>query len=235
MAANYLYTIDWERYYRIYDTVHQMLSDRGFDPVKPQLSLADWKSNIVGVLSELEDPDTVTNAFEIIDSLECFFKKRRPRQKSDPRLMHVYFYPLDTKLTQQEFHYVYVRMQDAAAQQLLIVVNTSPTPKVTSMLNNMGNNAQIFTEQELSFNITRHQLVPKHIRVDAEERNTVLQTYTIKDGIEHSEWLPGLHTIDPICKYYNWVSGDIIRIERPRKDGFVNITYRIVTQPLSEK
>lgn len=75
---------------------------------------------------------------------------------------------------------------------------------------------EIFKSGELSFNITHHQLVPKHTKLNAEDRGKFVK-----------EWgtnIPIILSSDPISRFYAYDKDDIIKITR--KSGYVS--YRIV-------
>jgi len=229
MANDYFHNIDLNRFYKIYTTLHEMLEDRGYTPESPFLNKKMWVSRYLGYLAELEDPDSNTDVFTIIDKMCLIFIKNGKK-------LLVYFHPLDSKLCQNDMNYIHNMMKEKNTLNLIIIVNNNATPKVASVLGILGSRAQLFSEDELVFNKTRHQLVPKHSLASPEERDCILKTYaTLKDGKQHLEILPGMLSNDAIAKYYNFKVDDLIRIERPRKDGFFDLTYRIITPPMTEK
>ncbi len=228
-AAESLHNLDLNRFYRIYNTVYEMLADRGYKPLEAQLSKRKWVSRYLGYLAELEDDSNELDVFGIIDNMALLFKRGKKQ-------LLVYFHPLDSKLCQNDMNYIHNLMSEKKAQHLVIVANNKATPKVSSVLGILGHNAQLFNEAELVFNVTKHQLVPKHVCVTGEERESILKTYaTLPDGKQHIDLLPGMFTCDAVAKYYNYKVDDLIRIERPRKDGFVDISYRVVIYPITEK
>jgi DNA-directed RNA polymerases I, II, and III subunit RPABC1 len=228
-AIESFHNLDLNRFYKIYRTVHEMLKDRNYVAKKEMLSKDDWISMFIGYLAELDDTENDLDVFGIIDNLTLLFTKGK-------KTLLVYFHPLDSKLAQTDMNYIHALMAEKSAQQLIIVASSKATPKVSNVLGILGNNAQIFSENELVINVTKHQLVPKHSQCLKEEREHILDNYTIlADGKRHLELIPGIFTNDPIVRYYNWKVDDLIRIERPRKDGFVDLTYRIVTHPMTEK
>lgn len=223
-----LHNLDLNRYYKIYKTLHEMLHDRGYKPVKKFLNKKDWISKYIGYLAEMEDPDNQLDAFSVIDKMALIFCR-------DKKRLLVYFHPFDSKIAQKDMDCIQNLMAERNAQYLIIVSNNKATPKVASVLGIHGNDAQLFTETDLIPNITKHQLVPKHIRVDNDERSEILNSYAKQpDGKIHLNLLPGLSVNDPISVYYNFKVGDLIRIERPRRDGYFDITYRIVTEPIND-
>jgi len=70
--------------------------------------------------------------------------------------------------------------------------------------------------EDLKINITKHRLVSKHMSVSSEE------LVEIKKKIDITK-LPVLLTTDPMCKYYAFRKGSVIKIQR--KDSMM---YRIV-------
>nr|QBK87121.1 MAG: DNA-directed RNA polymerase subunit 5 [Marseillevirus LCMAC201] len=206
-----------------------MLKDREYTPGEPQLDKKKWISRYLGYLAELEDDSSGMDIFGIIDKMILLFVKGKKQ-------LLVYFHPLNSKLCQSDMNCIHNLLSEKESQHLIIVANNKATPKVSNVLGILGHNAQLFSEDELMFNVTRHQLVPKHIRLDGEERELVLNTFAIlPDGKQHLDLFPGMFTIDPIAKYYNFKVDDLICIERPRIDGFIDISYRIVIYPITDK
>lgn len=228
-AAQTLHDLDLIRYFRIYTTIHEMLEDRGYTPLESMLTKKAWVSRYLGFLAELEDDENDTDSFTVIDNMTLLFKKNKKQ-------LLVYFHPFDSKLSQNDMSYVRSLMTKKNAQHLVLVVNKNATHKVSNVLEILGHNAQIFSEEELLLNVTRHQLVPKHILVTGQDRDDILKMFiTLPDGKQHMDLLPGMFTNDPIVKYYNFKVDDLIRIERPRNDGYFDLSYRIVIYPITEK
>jgi DNA-directed RNA polymerase I, II, and III subunit RPABC1 len=227
-AKDALHNLDLNRFFRIYRTVHEMLGDRLYIPVEKPLSKKAWVSRYLGHLAELEDDTEDMDVFGIIDKMNLLFKKGKKQ-------LLVYFHPLDSKLRQMDMNYINTLMGEKGAQHLIVIANNA-TPKVCSVLGILGHNAQLFNEEELVFNVTRHQLVPKHTRMTGEERDHVLESFAkLPDGKIHIDLLPAMFTSDAIAKYYNFRVDDLIRIERPRMDGYFDLSYRVVTHPITEK
>ena len=77
---------------------------------------------------------------------------------------------------------------------------------------------ELFAEQDLQYNITKHKLQPKFERLTADENEQFKEKYGSKFGTMCAH--------DPIVRFYNYCKGDVIRIIRGDTDKFV--TYRIV-------
>jgi DNA-directed RNA polymerase I, II, and III subunit RPABC1 len=67
---------------------------------------------------------------------------------------------------------------------------------------------QIMHCKQLQMNVTKHRLVPKHQRISDEESNTLLQTY----NLQSKQQLPLILRDDPVVRYYNYRSGDVLCI-----------------------
>jgi DNA-directed RNA polymerase I, II, and III subunit RPABC1 len=99
----------------------------------------------------------------------------------------------------------------------IVVYKETATPmakKVVSSSNEMI--IELFTEEELQYNITKHILVPLHQKLSKEETAIFKKKYGVK--------FPTLLKNDPISRFYGYERGDIIKVTR--KGGY--ITYRIV-------
>jgi len=78
---------------------------------------------------------------------------------------------------------------------------------------------ELFTLTELQFNLTKHRLVPEHIRLSKTESKIFKSKYNNKWGR-----FPVILKGDPVSRFYDFCRGDIIKIIRP--GGYVS--YRIV-------
>lgn len=91
---------------------------------------------------------------------------------------------------------------------------TSSANKILQDLNDIQ--IELFNKKELLYNITKHELVPTHIKVSSKEYHSLKQKCDINFGT--------LYHTDPVVKFYNFRPGDLIKIIRKNK----NIAYRIV-------
>jgi DNA-directed RNA polymerase subunit H len=73
------------------------------------------------------------------------------------------------------------------------------------------------------FNILNHELVPKHLILNQEERKEVLDKYKIKP-----ENLPKILLSDPAVKAAKAKEGDIIKLIRKSRTAGTSIYYRVV-------
>ena len=76
---------------------------------------------------------------------------------------------------------------------------------------------EIFAEEDLQYNITKHKLQSKFRKLNQKEADDFKTNYGTK--------IPILKLDDPISRFYNYKKGDIIEVTRPTNN---NICYRMV-------
>ena len=100
----------------------------------------------------------------------------------------------------------------------IILYKTSMTSYAKKIIDNIKKEfiIETFFEKNLLYNITKHRLVPKHTELSIDESKIFIKKY----GKE----FPVILKSDPVCKYYNFKKGSIIKITRNNN----YIMYRIV-------
>jgi DNA-directed RNA polymerase subunit H (RpoH/RPB5) len=94
---------------------------------------------------------------------------------------------------------------------LVIVVTVSVTPSAQKYLNSMwGHRMQTFSSNQLYRNFIEHSIVPKHSVV----RGNDLVSLKAKYRLNSVDQLPKIKVTDAIVRYYAWLPGDVIKIER---------------------
>ena len=93
-------------------------------------------------------------------------------------------------------------------------------------IKNIKDNTNVFVEifmiKELQYNISRHMLVPKHeIVEDEKEIENILKTYQVKKN-----QLPIILRNDPMARYLDVKSGDIVKITRNSPSAGEAVLYR---------
>ena len=83
---------------------------------------------------------------------------------------------------------------------------------------------ELFSRDEMQFNIMKHELVPHHIKLSPEE--VVKLRKELKCPKQELK-IPTMLTTDPVARFYGYGEGNCIKIIR--KNGYV--MYRIVKKP----
>ncbi len=92
---------------------------------------------------------------------------------------------------------------------LIIVLKSKPNNTITKIeKEKTGVNLQIMWCKQLQINITKHSLVPKHTKCSDDEVSDLLKKYSLINKMQ----LPIVLRDDPVIRYYNFKSGDVIRI-----------------------
>ena len=81
---------------------------------------------------------------------------------------------------------------------------------------------QYFHAQQIMFNPTKHEYVPKHIKLSEKEANEFMNEYMIKSKL----YMPVILHNDPIAKWLGLKQGDIVKIVRYNENSGVSFYYR---------
>jgi DNA-directed RNA polymerase subunit H (RpoH/RPB5) len=81
---------------------------------------------------------------------------------------------------------------------------------------------ETFTIKELLFNISKHELVPKHEIIKEDEVKEMMNIYQIKQKSQ----LPIILRTDPMAKYLDVKSGDVVKVTRISPSAGETIVYR---------
>ncbi|TPP53256.1 RNA polymerase Rpb5, C-terminal domain family protein [Leishmania donovani] len=113
-------------------------------------------------------------------------------------------------------------------QRVVFVTPSKPNPIVRKTMDTYNRSEQdlrfeLFEEDELSVNITHHELVPKHSPLSEEELTDVLQAHALE-----LNQLPRILSTDPVARYYGLKRGQVVRIERKSMSAGLYVTYRQV-------
>jgi DNA-directed RNA polymerases I, II, and III subunit RPABC1 len=174
-------------------TLHEMLKDRGYDRIVS------------------EDDVTIV----------------AKRTSSNDRNVLVYFI-YDAKVSVKRVKTIKEMIDndnDIEYECLILVYKTAITTFAKQFITTDVNNlfVQAFSERELSFNVTKHHLVPKHVVLTPEEKRGVVKKY--RTAMKH---FPLMLSSDPVARYYGLLPGAMVKITRPSPTAGEYTLYRVV-------
>tara|TARA_B100001175_G_scaffold292506_1_gene278368 strand:- start:95 stop:772 length:678 start_codon:yes stop_codon:yes gene_type:complete len=86
-------------------------------------------------------------------------------------------------------------------------------------------NIQIFTYSTLLFNITKHDKIPKHIRVISDKKE-IAEICELKN-ISSVDKLPKILLSDPLSNFYGLRIGELFEFKKYSKNSGIYIYYRV--------
>jgi DNA-directed RNA polymerase subunit H (RpoH/RPB5) len=123
----------------------------------------------------------------------------------------------ENKLSVNTLRDIISACESADMKRLVLVYNESITASANNTLKSITSVfVELFCITELMYNPTTHRLSSKHERVSEEEAKAIKTKYG-KD-------LPILLRSDKMARWYNFKSGEIIKVTRPSE----HVIYRIV-------
>ena len=108
---------------------------------------------------------------------------------------------------------------------IIVCLNNAFNDKDINEINEFEENnsgTRIMGYKYLMFNITKHFLVPKHMKYKGRKSDLCEKLL-----INNINKLPVILHSDPIARYYDYKSNDVIEIERPVKANKISKVYRI--------
>jgi len=131
-----------------------------------------------------------------------------------PKNIEVYVFFIDEpklNMSTVKFYY-YIIYKENIRHCIFVYANTITTSVKKTLCNIYNTRVELFKSNELQYNITKHSLVPSHTVITKTDEHSECSKYPI------------LKRSDAIAKYYGFMSGELIRVDR--LDG--SICYRIV-------
>lgn len=193
------------RLFKIRKTVFKMLEDRGY-------SIAQEEAN--------ESFEVFKNKYQVRDDLVILSAKL----DNPEELIYVEFSNKE-KVGLENIKDIGLRLYSQNIQNGILISKGSITSLCKQAIQDMADAKiflETFEEKELLVNITEHELVPKHIILNNEDKQTLLHKYKLKDS-----QLPKILLNDPISKYLGLKRGQVVKIIRPSETAGKYITYRI--------
>lgn len=103
----------------------------------------------------------------------------------------------------------------------IYVTGAPVTTSALKQVQNLPITIEVFAEQDLLVNITKHELVPKHILLSPAEKKALLERYRLRET-----QLPRIRSDDPVAKYLALVKGQVVKIIRKSETAGRYASYR---------
>ena len=194
-------------YWRVRKTTLEMLEDRGF-----VVSSEDKNMQYEEFVNRLEE-----NAIDIIANY----------RNSDVRIAYISFVLDGKSFSKKDLVNLKALIDEdypTKEVSVIVVVQDKPTPQIAKeLMNDEYKNYEVFLMKNLMFNITHHEIVPKHILLSEEEANKVMEIFQAK-----KVQLPRLMTTDPVARYYGMKVGDVCKIIRQSPMTGESYYYRVL-------
>jgi DNA-directed RNA polymerase subunit H (RpoH/RPB5) len=102
-------------------------------------------------------------------------------------------------------------------RKFIMIMQDLPSPITLQAVQNMNTEMiphkgfiQIFLVKELMYNPTKHELVPKHDKLNKDEEKALIENLQLKSKVQ----LPFIQRTDVIARWLGLQHGDIVRITR---------------------
>jgi len=141
--------------------------------------------------------------------------------------MYVRFFEEDKSFAKNDLknNYTEIVEEHGDTINIIIIIKDKIASAVkTELEKNTYTNLEIFTHNELIFNITKNYLVPQHILLNEVEKQEVYKKYKMKNNDQFQQILVS----DPVAKYYAMKVGDLCKIIRSSPSSGIGISYRAV-------
>ncbi|KAK1378487.1 DNA-directed RNA polymerase RPB5 subunit, eukaryote/virus [Heracleum sosnowskyi] len=203
-------SVETHRLYLARRTVLEMLKDRGYgvDETDIDMSLAEFRTRFGEVASQ-----------GLLDRLR--FSVSRISQPSQKVL--VVFCGTDEIRKQAMSTLLFQLSHDSSRPRILLVLQSKMNSHAQKLAAESSFQIETFPITDLLVNFTKHQLLPKHEILSAEEQQSLLK----KLNVQPSQ-MPRMLETDPIVKYYGLEKGQILKVTFHGPSTAALVTYRCI-------
>ena len=145
------------------------------------------------------------------------------QHKTKEEILYVIFHTRLKNMSKQEFKTLYLSLVEKKYKFKMILIFPNKNTTLNKEISKPEyNNVTIFLLNELSFNIMKHECMPKKIFIlSDEEKENLKQKYNTE-----LKYFNKMFTHDPLARYYDLQQGDVIKIIRKSDITGESIGYR---------
>jgi DNA-directed RNA polymerases I, II, and III subunit RPABC1 len=204
MEAVHIPEQEMSRLFRIRRTILELLRDRGYIVLDNEQDLEmtreEFNQRFIAASGSRESLTMLKQkADEPSDQIYVFFPEEAKGKAVGVK-------PITAKVD---------RMERDRIDRAIMVLQTGLTPHAKQAVERLSAGQrlrmEVFFENELLVNITRHILVPMHEVMSEEDKRALLKRYKLKES-----QLPRIQRSDPVARYYGLLPGMVVKITRPR-------------------
>ncbi|OQE89802.1 hypothetical protein PENNAL_c0013G00540 [Penicillium nalgiovense] len=237
------------RLWRTFRTVYELLADRGYEVSDNELLLpledfrakyadplgypeqcrhASLKSHITNKLFRNNSRTKMKIQARPTETMKMKYtalpSKANPNPQPDCGTIYVDFCPDSSGVGTKQVRAFNHLVDENNFHTGIFITQTPISPSAVRLLSGVpGRICEHFQEQDLLVNITRHELVPKHVLLSPEEKAKLLERYRLKES-----QLPRIQISDPVARYLGLRRGQVVKIIRKSETAGRYASYRWV-------
>ncbi|KAE8143379.1 RNA polymerase [Aspergillus pseudotamarii] len=217
------------RLWRTWRTVFEMLQDRGYEVTEEevQITLEEFRQKYSDPLG-YPDRNKMKIQARPTEAMNLKYTALKTNSNPDPQpdcgTIYVEFCPDSTGVGTKQVRAFNHVVDENNFHTGVFITQTPISPSAVRLLSGVpGRICEHFQEQDLLVNITRHELVPKHVLLSPEEKSRLLQRYRLKES-----QLPRIQVSDPVARYLGLRRGQVVKIIRRSETAGRYASYRWV-------
>lgn len=194
---------EWFDIYNIRQTLLEMLLDRNYPSNQTTIPLSFEAFK-----------ETFPNALTDRNSIKISVVK-----ELEPLVIHFFD---ELKVGLKSLKTVLESFERQNVKNIILVCKEGLSPACKKIIE-ANPNIEVFYEKDLKFNVTKHELVPKHRILQEEEKGQLLKNLRIQES-----QLPWIYTYDPVIKYLGGKRGEVVEILRKSETAGESLYYRLI-------
>ncbi|KAL4871187.1 hypothetical protein BDV12DRAFT_164356 [Aspergillus spectabilis] len=217
------------RVWRTWRTVFEMLQDRGYEVTDEEvkIELGEFRHKYVNEKG-YPSRDKLKIQARPTEAMKAKYTPLPTPSNRDPQpdcgTIYIEFCPDDSGIGTKQVRTFNHTVDEGNFHTGIFITKTPISPSAVRLLSGIpGRICEHFQEQDLLVNITRHELVPKHVLLSPEEKSRLLQRYRLKES-----QLPRIQVSDPVARYLGLRRGQVVKIIRRSETAGRYASYRWV-------
>ncbi|KAG9683242.1 RPB5 subunit of DNA-directed RNA polymerase, partial [Aureobasidium melanogenum] len=213
------------RLWRVWKTTKQLCYDRGYELAEDELdvSLDQFREQCgdgSGAVNKSKMNFQARPSEAMLTKYTALPTKSNPNPEPQIGTIYVEF-STETAIGIKHLRNFAQFLNDRNFYSGIYITSASVTTSALKQAANLPIGIEVFQETDLLVNITKHELVPKHILLSPEEKKALLDRYRLKET-----QLPRIRVEDPVAKYLGLRRGQVVKIIRKSETAGRYASYR---------